>query len=114
MQIGDTEKFIDLLFYNIKLHCYVVVEVKTDKFDSSNIGQLGTYIVATNHMLKTETDSPTIGLMICKEKDNVLARYALESSNEPIGISEYDLSKLYPADFKGSLPSIAEIEEQLG
>lgn len=114
LQIGDTEKFIDLLFYNMKLHCYVVVEVKTDKFDSSNIGQLGTYIVATNHILKTEMDNPTIGLMICKEKDNVLAQYALESSNEPIGISEYDLSRLYPADFKGSLPSIAEIEEQLG
>jgi len=113
LQIGDTEKFIDLLFYNIKLHCYVVIEVKTDKFDSSNIGQLGTYIVATNHILKTKMDNPTIGLMICKEKDNVLAQYALESSNEPIGISEYDLSKLYPADFKGSLPSIADIEQQL-
>lgn len=111
--IGDTEKFIDLLFYNIKLHCYVVVEVKMDKFDSSNIGQLGTYIVATNHILKSEEDNPTIGLLICKEKDNVLAQYALESSNEPIGISEYELSQLYPADFKGSLPSIAEIEEQL-
>ena len=111
--IGDTEKFIDLLFYNIKLHCYVVVEVKTDKFDSSNIGQLGTYMVATNHILKSEMDNPTIGLLICKEKDNVLAQYALESSNEPIGISEYELSKLYPTDFKGSLPSIAEIEQQL-
>ncbi|MDB2038318.1 PDDEXK nuclease domain-containing protein [[Clostridium] symbiosum] len=111
--IGETEKFIDLLFYNIKLHCYVVVEVKTDKFDSTNIGQLGTYIVATNHILKSEEDNPTIGLLICKEKDNVLAQYALESSNEPIGISEYELSKLYPADFKGALPSIAEIEQQL-
>lgn len=111
--IGETEKFIDLLFYNIKLHCYVVVEVKTDKFDSTNIGQLGTYIVATNHILKLEEDNPTIGLLICKEKDNILAQYALESSCEPIGISEYELSKLYPADFKGSLPSIAEIEQQL-
>ena len=58
-------------------------------------------------------DNPTIGLMICKGKDNILAQYALEASNEPIGISEYDLSKLYPTKFKGSLPSIAEIEEQL-
>lgn len=85
--IGETEKFIDLLFYNIKLHCYVVVEVKTDKFDSANIGQLGTYIVATNHILKSEMDNPTIGLLICKEKDNVLAQYSLESSSEPIGIN---------------------------
>lgn len=111
--IGETEKFIDLLFYNIKLHCYVVIEVKTDKFDSSNIGQLGTYVAATNHILKAENDNPTVGLLICKEKDNVLAQYALEASNEPIGISEYELSKLYPADFRGSLPSIAEIEQQL-
>ena len=111
--IGESEKFIDLLFYNINLHCYVVVEVKTDKFDSGHIGQLGTYIAAVNHMLKSDRDNPTIGLLICKEKDNVLARYSLESSNEPIGISEYELSKLYPSDFKGSLPSIEEIEQQL-
>ena len=111
--IGESEKFIDLFFYNINLHCYVVVEVKTDKFDSGHIGQLGTYIAAVNHMLKSDRDNPTIGLLICKEKDNVLARYSLESSNEPIGISEYELSKLYPSDFKGSLPSIEEIEQQL-
>lgn len=111
--IGETEKFIDLLLYNIKLHCYVVIEVKTDKFDSNSIGQLGTYVAAANHILKADGDNPTIGLLICKEKDNILAKYALESSNEPIGISEYELSKLYPADFKGSLPSIEEIERQL-
>ncbi|MBD5530447.1 MAG: DUF1016 domain-containing protein [Lachnospiraceae bacterium] len=111
--IGETEKFIDLLFYNIGLHCYVIVEVKTGKFDSAHIGQLGTYVAATNHILKSEQDNPTIGLLICKEKDNVLAQYALESSSEPIGISEYELSKLYPEDFKGSLPSIEEIEQEL-
>lgn len=111
--IGETEKFLDLLFYNIKLHYYVVIEVKTDRFDSDNIGQLGTCVAATNHILKNEKDNPTIGLLICKEKDNVLAQYALESSCEPIGISEYELSKLYPANFKGSLPSIAEIEQKL-
>lgn len=110
--IGETEKFIDLLFYNIRLHCYVVVEVKTGKFDSVHIGQLGTYVAATNHILKSEQDNPTIGLLICKEKDNVLAQYALESSSEPIGVSEYELSKLYPEDFKGTLPSIEEIEQE--
>ncbi len=111
--IGNTEKFIDLLFYNINLHCYVVIEVKVDKFESENIGQLGTYVAATNHILKTENDNPTIGLLICKEKDNVLAQYALESTSQPIGISEYELSKLYPSDFKSSMPSIEEIEQQL-
>ncbi len=114
LEIGSTEKFLDLLFYNIKLHCYVVVEVKTDKFESEYIGQLGTYVAAVNHILKGLDDNPTIGLLICKEKDNVLAQYAVESSSEPIGISEYELSKIYPADFKGSLPSIEDIERQLG
>lgn len=113
VMIGNTEKFIDLLFYNINLHCYVVIEVKVDKFESENIGQLGTYVAATNHILKTEKDNPTIGLLICKEKDNVLAQYALESTSQPIGISEYELSKLYPSDFKSSMPSIEEIEQQL-
>jgi predicted nuclease of restriction endonuclease-like (RecB) superfamily len=114
IMIGGTEKFIDMLFYNLKLRCYVVVEIKTDKFDSDNIGQLGTYVAAVNHILRGETDNPTIGILICKTKDNVLAQYALESSSQPIGISEYELSKLYPADFKGTLPTIEELEQEAG
>lgn len=113
LEVGNTEQFIDLLFYNIRLHCYVVIEVKTEKFKPSDIGQLGTYVVAVNHILKTDADNPTIGLLICKEKDEVLAQYAVEGSGEPIGISEYELSKVYPADFKSSLPTIEEIEQQL-
>lgn len=111
--IGQTEKFIDMLFYNLNLRCYVVVEIKTGKFDSEYIGQLGTYVAAANHILKKDMDNPTLGLLICKSKDNVLAQYALESSNQPIGISEYELSKLYPTNFKGTLPSIEDIENEL-
>lgn len=111
--IGQTEKFIDMLFYNLNLRCYVVVEIKTGKFESEYIGQLGTYVAAVNHILKKDMDNPTLGLLICKSKDNVLAQYALESSNQPIGISEYELSKLYPTDFKGTLPSIEDIENEL-
>ena len=69
--------------------------------------------MAVNHILKTVEDNPTIGLLICKEKDEILAQYAVESSGEPIGVSEYELSKVYPADFKSSLPTIEEIELQL-
>lgn len=111
--IGHTEKFIDMLFYNLSLRCYVVIEIKINEFDSENIGQLGTYISAVNHILKRPEDNPTIGLLICKTKDNVLAQYALEASNQPIGISEYELTKLYPKDFKGTLPSIEDIEKEL-
>lgn len=111
--IGNTEQFIDMLFYNTRLRCYVVIEVKAVKFQPGDVGQLGTYVSAVNHMLKTPTDNPTIGLLICKTKDNVLAQYALESSSQPIGISEYELSKVYPADFKSTLPSIEDIENEL-
>lgn len=113
IEVGETEKFIDMLFYNIKLHCYVVLEVKVEKFDFSNVGQLGGYIVAVNHQLKGEHDNPTIGLLVCKYKDNVEAQYALESSAQPIGVSAYQLSKLIPEQFKSSLPSIEELENVL-
>ena len=114
LQIGETEKFIDLLFYNIKLRCYVVVEVKIDRFDSKDIGQLGTYVTAANHLLREENkDNPTIGLLVCRSKDNTLAQYALESSSQPIGISEYELEKFYPEKVEGTIPTIKEIEARL-
>lgn len=114
LMIGSTEEFLDMLFYNIQLHCYVVVEVKVVEFNPRDIGQLGTYVAAVNHILKRNADNQTIGLIICKTKDNILAQYALESSSEPIGISEYQLNSLFPDDFKGSLPTIEEIEQELG
>lgn len=111
--VGEKEKFIDLLFYNTKIHCYVVVEVKTGDFDSANAGQLGTYVVAVNHQIKTEHDNPTVGLLVCRGLDRVEAQYALESSSQPLGISSYELSKLIPEKFKGSMPTIEEIEMEL-
>lgn len=113
LQIGRTDQRIDLLFYHVRLHCYVVIEVKVTAFESGFVGQLGTYVAAVDDMLATEGDAPTIGLLICRDKDDVLARYALSGSNQPIGISEYELSKLLPEDFKGSLPTIEEIEAEL-
>ena len=91
LQIAEKEKFIDLLFYNLQLSCYVVIEVKIGEFDFADVGQLGGYVVACNHALRKEgRDNPTIGLLICKQKNNTLAQYALESSSQPLGISEYD------------------------
>lgn len=113
LKVGHTEQFIDLLFYNIKLHAYCVIEVKTGTFGAGDIGQLGTYMTAVNHILKTEQDNPTIGLLICKDKDNVLAQYALESSSQPIGVAEFQLTKFIPDEFKSSLPSIEDIELEL-
>lgn len=114
LKVGETEQFIDLLLYNTTIRSYIVCEVKTTKFQPADIGQLGTYVAAANHLLRGPQDNPSIGLLICKTKDNVLAQYALESSSLPIGISEYELSKLYPADFKSTMPTIEEIENQMG
>ena len=115
LQIGKKEKFIDLLFYNLNLSCYVVIEVKIGEFDFQDLGQLSGYVVACNHILKKEgRDNPTIGLLICGQKDSLLAQYALEGSNLPLGISEYELSKLYPEKVEGTIPTIEEIEARLG
>ena len=111
--VGKTEQWIDLLFYHAVLHCYVVIEVKATDFRPEYVGQLGTYVVAVNHILKSEVDQPTVGLLICKGKDNVLAQYAVEGSSQPLGISEYELSKLMPEELRGSLPTIEEIEAEL-
>lgn len=114
LQVGEREQFVDLLFYNLNLSCYVVIEVKIGKFEFADIGQLGGYVVACNHTLRKEgRDNPTIGLLICKEKDRVQAQYALESSSQPLAISEYELEKFYPEKVEGTIPTIEEIEIQL-
>lgn len=113
IQVGSKELFIDMLFYHLKLRSYIVLEIKVCEFDAAFTGQLGVYVSAVNHQFRNETDNPTLGLLICKTKDNILAQYSLESSSQPIGISEYRLSELLPEDFKSSLPSIEEIEKEL-
>ncbi len=113
LQVGEKEIFIDLLFYNTRIHAYCCVELKTGSFEASHLGQLGLYVTAVNHQLKTEYDNPTIGLLICKDKDNIEAQYSLEAYNLPLGISQYELSKLMPKEIKSSLPSIEQIESTL-
>lgn len=113
LEVGQQEFFPDLLFYNAHLHAYVVIELKAQSFHPSFLGQLSFYVSAINHQFKTDIDNPTIGLLICKDKDNVVAKYALDSYKEPMGISEYQLSKLFPKDFKSSMPTIEELEKGL-
>ena len=113
LQLGEKEKFIDLLFYHLKLRCYVVVEVKIEDFDFPDVGQIGGYIVACNHILKRPDDNPTIGLLICKKKNGLLAQYSLESSSQPIAISSYELEQFYPVKVEGALPTIEELENKL-
>ena len=113
INVGGDDFYIDLLFYNAYLHCYVVVELKTTKFKPEHIGQLKFYVTAVNKQLRTEGDTPTIGLLICKDKNNVIAEYTLEDIHNPIGVSSYKLFDELSKDYQSSLPSIEEIEKRL-
>ena len=113
LQIGETQRAVDMLFYNVFERRYYVIEVKARKFDPADIGQIGTYMVAVNRQLKQPGDQQTVGLIICREKDRVTVQYALESSSLPIGVSDYVLERFIPADFKSQMPTIEEVEGEL-
>lgn len=113
MQVGDQEYFIDLLFYHLKLRAYVVIELKVTDFIPEYAGKLSFYLSVANDILRHPTDNPTIGLLICKNKNNVIAEYSLKNINQPIGVTEYQLTRLFPEEFKSSLPTIEEIETEL-
>ncbi|MFH1287588.1 MAG: PDDEXK nuclease domain-containing protein [bacterium] len=111
--VGKSDFFIDLLFYHLKLRCYVVIELKTVAFQPEFAGKLNFYVTAVDRQLKSESDRPTIGIIICKTKDKVVVEYALSDIKKPIGVSEYRLTQSLPKKFKSSLPSIKDIEAEL-
>ncbi len=113
IKVGETDFYMDLLFYHVRLHCYVVVELKTEKFKPEFVGKLNFYVIAVNKNMKTEQDNQTIGILICKDKDDVVAEYALDDMSQPIGIAQYELTKALREKFKSSLPTIEEIENGL-
>jgi predicted nuclease of restriction endonuclease-like (RecB) superfamily len=112
-QIGDKDFYADLILYNIKLHAYVVVELKATPFKPEYAGQLNFYVNVVNDKLKGENDNNTIGLLLCQGKDEIVAQYALEGYNQPIGVSDYQLSKAIPEELKSALPTIEEVEQEL-
>ncbi|VVO39706.1 PDDEXK nuclease domain-containing protein [Pseudomonas fluorescens] len=113
LEVGGDDFFIDLLFYHLKLRCYVVIELKADKFKPEHLGQLGFYLTAVDVQMKSEHDAPTIGLLLCKSKNKVVAEYALRDSAKPMGVAEYQLVESLPAELKTTLPSIEQIEHEL-
>ena len=113
LEISKQDYYIDLLFYNTKLRCYVVIEIKNTKFKPEYAGQLNFYLSAVDDMLKHETDNPSIGIMLCKTKDKLTAEYALKDINKPIGVSEYKLSDFVPAELVDTLPSAEDIEKRV-
>lgn len=112
-QVGDSDFYADLILYSIKLHSYIVVELKATPFKPEYAGQLNFYINIVDDQLRGENDNKTIGLLLCKGKDEVVAQYALTGYAQPIGVSDYQLSKAIPENLKSALPSIEEVEEEL-
>jgi predicted nuclease of restriction endonuclease-like (RecB) superfamily len=113
LDVGGDEFFIDLLFYHLKLRCYVVIELKGGKFKPEHLGQLGFYLTAVDAQIKHPQDGPTIGLLLCKSKNKVVAEYALRDNAQPVGIAEYKLLESLPTELQTSLPSIEQIEREL-
>lgn len=111
LKVGKSDFYIDLLFYHVKLHCYIVIELKTEKLKPEFVGQLNFYITAVDKDIKSKKDNQTIGILICKDKDDVVAEYSLASISQPIGISKYKINKFLNTEYKNNLPSIEEIEE---
>ncbi|HAU1322093.1 TPA: DUF1016 domain-containing protein [Legionella pneumophila] len=113
LTFDDQEFFVDLLFYHLELRAFVVIELKNTKFKPEHTGQLGFYLAAVDDQLRKPGDNQTIGILLCKSKNKVVAEYALRNISAPIGVSEYTLSKSIPTDLKGSLPTVEEIEAEL-
>jgi len=114
LDVGGDEFFIDLLFYHLKLRCYVVVELKGGKFKPEHLGQLSFYLTAVDRQVKSEQDNPTIGLLLCKSKNKIVAEYALGDKIQPMGVAEYQLLQSLPEQLQSSLPTIEQIERELG
>jgi predicted nuclease of restriction endonuclease-like (RecB) superfamily len=113
LQVGETDYFIDLLFYHVKLRCYVVIELKNTKFIPEYAGKLNFYLSAVDSLVKSEADNPTIGILLCRDKNNFETEFALRDINKPMGVSEFQLTEILPDELKSSLPTIEEIEQSM-
>lgn len=115
LKAGEQDLYIDLLFYHLKLHCYIIVELKGRKFDSRDAAQMSAYLSAVDDQLRHKDDGPSIGIILCKTKDDVFAEYVLRNFNRPIGIAEFEVNLVekLPKDLKASLPTVEEIEAEL-
>ena len=112
-QVGEQDFYADLILYNIPLHAYVVIELKATAFKPEYMGQLNFYINVVDDTLRGEHDNKTIGLLLCNGGDKVVAQYALSGYDQPIGVSDYQLTKAIPENLKSALPTIEEVEEEL-
>lgn len=113
IKIDGEDFFIDLLFYHIRLKCYIVVELKAVKFRAEYAGKMNLYLSAVDDFIKTNDENPTIGLLLCKSKSTIIAEYALRGTTQPIGVAEYEIANSIPKELKPNLPTVEEIEKEL-
>ena len=113
IQVSGKEYRLDLLFYHFRLHCFVVIDLKTVEFEPEFSGKMNFYVSAVDDLMRNPQDNPTIGIVLCKTQDNTIIEYALRDVNKPIGVSTYQLRDALPESLKGNLPTIAELETQL-
>lgn len=112
--VGGDDFFMDMVFYHTRLHCYIVIELKSGKFDPAYLGQLEFYLTVMDEDIKHQTDGPTIGLLLCKDANHLVVEYALKAKSQPLGVSKYILSKKEnPADFGGVLPTPEQLQHFL-
>lgn len=114
LEVGGEDFYIDLLFYHLRLHCYVAIEMKTGPFKPEYTGKLNFYLTALDEQVKMQEDGPSIGLILCRDRNNVIAEYALRDVNKPIGISRYALAATLPEELRASFPTVEEVEAELG
>ncbi len=113
LNVGGDDFYIDLLFYNLNLRCYVVIELKTGEFKPEYAGQLNFYLSAVDGILKTEQDAPSIGLLLCKSKNDLVAEYSLKDMSKPMGVSEYRATSALPAELEKELPSVEDLQKRI-
>ena len=113
LEIGNQDFYLDLLFYHLKLRCYFIIELKNQDFKPEYAGKMNFYLSAVDDLVKHPSDQPSIGLILCKSKNNVLAEYTLRDMTKPIGLAEYKLTEALPENLKTSLPTIEELENEL-
>jgi len=114
LNVGGDDFYIDLLFYHLKLRAYVVIELKTGEFKPEYAGQLNFYLSAVDGILKAEGDNPSIGLLLCKTKNDLVAEYSLKDVSKPIGVSEYRVTGVLPEELRDQLPSVEDIQNRIG
>ena len=112
--VSGKEYRLDLLFYHVHLHCYVVIDLKMGEFEPQHSGQMSFYVAAVDNLLRSDRDEPTLGIILCRTKDKTTVEYALQGSQQPIGVSTYNLQSQLPPDFQNNLPTVEQLETELG